>query len=240
LYDHSIGLHTRCVADAAAVLSTLAGMDALDAATQAAKGKAAADYTRFRDADGLRGARIGVARNLGFGPSPKTDAVMEAAIRVMRAAGAEIVDPADFPSGEKEAEVAEWEVLLYEFKADINQYLATRREVALDREGFERSLAGLIAFNEAHRAEELKFFGQDIFLQSQAKGDLSAPAYLAALETSRRLSGAEGLDAVMDKYRLDALVAPTGAPAPPIDLVNGERGIGCKYPNSSCNSFPQG
>ena len=222
----TIGPLARCVADAAALLPAIVGAAPRDPAPHIVEGTL--DYTQYLDADGLRGAHIGVARNLGFGPSPKADAVIEAAIERMRAAGAEIVDPVDLPSDQKAAEAAEFEVLLYEFKADVNQYLATRAGTALEAEGFARSLAGLIAFNDAgeHRDRELRHFGQDIFILAQARGDLATPDYLEALATSQRLSRQEGLDAVMDQHRLDALVAPTGGPAAPIDLVNGDRGIG--------------
>src|SRR6185312_12452296 len=116
------------------------------------------------------------------------------------------------------------QVLLFEFKADITAYLKTRRDVALDREGFPLSLAGLIDFNKAHAAEELRYFGQDIFEDAESHGPLTEPAYLQALETSRHLSGAAGIDRVMSEHRLDALVAPTGEPARPIDLINGDAG----------------
>ncbi len=232
----TVGVHARSVADATAVLTALAATtpDPRDPATHAAMGAAASgaaasgaagDYTRFLDPDGLRGARVGVARNLGFGASEKGDAVMEAVIRAMRDAGCGIVDPAPVPSDLRAASEAEMAVLQFEFKAGLNSYLATRRDVALDREGFPLSLVGLIGFNEAHAREELALFGQDLLLASEVRGPLSDPTYLNALETSRRLSGPEGLDRVLDEHSLDALVAPTGGPAWLIDPINGDSGV---------------
>jgi amidase len=218
----TVGPLARSVADAAAVLGALTGVDERDPATQASAGRFFADYMQCLDAHGLQGARIGVVRNVGFNRSPPADAIAEQAIQVLREAGAIIVDPANLPSDLDAAFKAEFEVLLYEFKADLNQYLATRQDIALDREGFEISLSGAIAFNERHREQELRYFGQEHFLQAQAKGPITDPAYLAAIETSRRLSRQEGIDAVLEQHQLDALVAPSGSPAWPTDLVNGD------------------
>ena len=149
---------------------------------------------------------------------------METAIRAIADAGAIIVDPANIPSDLDAAWNAELEVLLFEFKAGLNAYLTMRQDVALDREGFPLTLAGVIAFNEAHKVEELTCFGQDRLLAAEAHGPLTDPAYRAALETRRRLSGTEGIDRVLSEHNLDALVAPTGRPAWPIDLVNGDPG----------------
>jgi amidase len=221
----TVGVHARSVADAAAVLTAIAAtsVDPRDPATRAAVGKAT-DYTQVLTPDGLKGARIGVARNLGFGANEKVDAIMETAIQAIADAGAIIVDPANIPSDLDAAGTAELEVLLFEFKAGLNAYLATRQDVALDREGFPRTLAGVIAFNEAHKEAELTCFGQDRLLAAEAHGPLTDPAYREALETSQRLSGAEGIDRVLSEHNLDALVAPTGRPAWPIDLVNGDPG----------------
>lgn len=213
----TVGVHARTVADAVLTLGALAGVDPRDAATQESAGKFFGDYTQFLDVGGLRGARIGVARAVYFGASAHADAVAEAAIAVMRQAGAVIIDPADIPAARQiSAETCELEVLLYEFKADLNAYLATRAGVPV------RTLAELIAFNEAHAEQELRYFGQELFHQAEARGPLTDPAYRAALAQGRRLARQEGIDAVMDQHRLDALVAPTGGPAWPIDLVNGD------------------
>jgi amidase len=206
---------TRTVADTAALLTVLAGVDAADPATRAGKGKADADYTRFLDQDGLKGARIGVARAKLFGLSPEADRLTEAAIEVLRTRGAAIVDPADIPHLDEYGD-AEQEVLLYEFKTDLEAYLAAWAP------GGPRTLADLMAFNEARRGEELPYFGQERFAQAAAKGPLTDKAYKAALEKSQRLSRREGLDAVFARHRLDAILAPTGSPTWVIDLVNGD------------------
>lgn len=221
----TIGPHGRTVADAAAVLGALTGVDPRDPATQASAGKSFTDYTQFLDAGALKGARIGVARNVGFGTSDKADAIMETAIAALKDAGATIVDPANIPSDLTAAGNAEDLVLSYEFKADLNKYLATRHDVALDREGFPLTLAGLIDFNNKHADVELKWFGQELFIMSKARGPLTSQEYLDALKTSTTLSGPEGLDKVLDDMQLDALVAPTGSPAWPIDLINGDHFI---------------
>ncbi len=209
------GPMARSVADAAALLSALAGVDPGDPATAASAGRAAADYTAFLDREALRGARLGVVRGM-FGDHPQVARVMEESLGVLRGLGATLVDPVDFPT-QGQFDDAEYEVLLYEFKAGLADYLATRGpEVEV------RDLAGLIAFNERHRAREMPFFGQDIFLAAQEKGPLTTPAYLAALEKCRRLSRGEGIDAVMDAHRLDACIAPSGGTAHLTDLVNGD------------------
>lgn len=221
----TVGPMTRTVADAAAILGALVGVDARDAATAESAGKFVTDYTAYLDPNGLAGARIGVARSGFFGYHAETDALIESCIEVMRRAGAVIVDPADVPNADAaEARTVEYEVLLYEFQADMADYLATR--VALDPSAPQpRTLADLIAFNSAHADREMPFFGQEIFEQAAAKGPLSEQAYLDAITTSRRLSRQEGIDAVMDTYQLDALVAPTGGPAWLINHETGDKGF---------------
>lgn len=214
------GPMARTVTDAAILLSVMVGSDPNDAVTAAARERGVADYTRFLDPNGLRGARIGVPRERFYGYSPEADRVMEDAIAAMKQAGAVIVDPADIPTAGKFGD-QEFEVLLYEFKADLNAYLA-----GLGPDAPVRSLEELIAFNEQHADRELRYFGQEILLSAQEKGPLSDPAYGEALEQSKRLAGPEGIDAVMDEHRLDALVAPTGAPAWTVDLVNGDHYLG--------------
>ena len=211
------GPMARAVADAAALLTALAGVDARDAATAESAGRASADYTKFLDADGLRGARIGVPREQLFGTSAATDALIDDALTLMRQRGAEIVDPAPLTLGQGAGD-AEFEVLLYEFKADLNAYLAE-----LGAPAGARSLEELIAFNERHRAEEMPYFGQEIFVMAQKKGPLTEAAYREALAKSKRLARDEGIDATMDKFKLDAIVAPTRRTPPSlIDLVNGD------------------
>jgi amidase len=205
----------RTVRDAAALLSVMAGADERDAATAASASHAAPDYTSFCDADGLRGARIGVVRQL-FNAGPAVDAVMGRALEAMRRAGAILVDPVAVPTlGKFDAD--EFQVLLYESKAGLNAYFAT-----LTGAGLPRTLADVIRFNEAHRAESMPYFGQETLVQAQAKGALGSPAYRKALANCRRLARVEGIDRVMRTHRLDALVAPTGGPAWTTDLVNGD------------------
>jgi amidase len=207
------GPMTRTVADAAALLGALAGADAADPATRRS---APTEYTRALNADGLNGARIGVVRNKLFGYSPPADRVAEAAIAVMKQKGAVIVDPANIPTLGKFSD-AEFEVLLFEFKADLNKYLTW-----LGAASPVHSLKEIIAFNDAHTDQEMPFFGQEIMTMAERKGPLTSAAYRAALAKNHRLSRLLGIDAVMTKYRLDALVAPTGGPAWLTDLVNGD------------------
>jgi amidase len=211
------GPMARTVADAAVMLDVLAATDPADATTTA-RGRPQVEYTRALDPDGLKGARLGVVRNRLFGSTPAADDLANRAIEVMRRQGATIVDPADIPTL-GQFDDSEFEVLLYEFKADIPRFFEWWGPSAP-----LRSLADIVAFNNAHAGEELRHFGQEIFVRSQAKRGLADPAYVNALARNRRLSRANGIDAVMTKYRLDALVAPTGGPAWLIDLVNGDGG----------------
>lgn len=212
------GPMARTVADAAVLLAAIAGPDPEDAATRAARAKGAATFTASLRANGLAGARIGVVRNRLFGYSPAADQIAEAAIADMKKAGAVIVDPANMPTLGKFDE-SELDVLLYEFKADLNRYLTW-----LGPASPVHGLSDIIAFNDAHKDEELRFFGQEIMLQAQKKGPLTEARYKADLAKDLRMSRAEGIDAVMAKFRLDALVAPTGGPAWVTDLVNGDGG----------------
>jgi amidase len=230
----TVGPFGRTVADAAALLGVLTGADPRDAATvhdrgrlgaQRASGDDGGDYSRFLDPEGLRGARIGVPRAVYWGNSEKSDAIAEAALALMRQLGAEIVDPADISTAQAmKEEPGEMEVLLYEFKHDLDAYLAERGDPNV------RRLADLIRFNEEHAGVELRYFGQEHFVQAQEKGPLRDPLYLEALARNHRLSRQEGIDAVMEKYQLDALVTPTQGPPWAIDLVNGDHDLG---PSSS-------
>ena len=209
------GPMARTVRDAALVLGAMVGVDADDEATAASQGNAHPDYARFLNADGLRGARIGVARDyLGF--HDRVDVLMEEAIEAMGAAGAEVIDPVEITT-RRDIGRHEYQVLLYEFKADLNAYLR-----ALGGTLEARTLEQLIAYNEANRDREMPWFGQEEFEAAQEKGPLTEPEYLEALATSRRLTRTEGIDATMDRHRLDAIVAPTGGPAWTTDLVNGD------------------
>jgi amidase len=222
----------RTVADAAALLTAMAGTDVRDRATAAAAGHVAPDYTRFLDPAGLRGARIGVAREKFFGYSDVTDRLAAAALDAMRGAGAVIVDPADIPHAGTYDD-AELEVLLCELKADLNAYLA-----ALGPSAPVRTLADVIAFNERERAREMPYFGQELFVRAQAKGPLTSPGYRKALGDCRRLSRTLGIDAVMTRHRLDALVAPTGNPAWPTDPVNGDHFTGSSSTPAAVAGYP--
>jgi amidase len=208
------GPMARTVRDAAILLGAIVGPDPRDAATADA-GRAPRDYTTLLDEDGLRGARIGVARK-SFGFHPGVDRLMEDALAEMKRRGAVLVDPADIPHV-GDYDETELTVFLYELKADLNAYLAS-----LGPKAPVRTLADVIAFNEAHRAEEMPFFGQELFIKAQEKGPLTDLAYVEALARNRRLAGLEGIDAVMGQHNLDAIVAPTGGPAWVTDHVNGD------------------
>jgi amidase len=211
------GPMARTVRDAAILLGAMAGVDPLDAATKDSAGQPT-DYTQGLDAKGLRGARLGVARKF-FGRSEQVDKIVEDALAAMRREGAAIVDPADLPSHGTYRE-PENDVLQYEFKADLNTYLA-----GLDPSVQVRSLASVIAFNEKHRDREMPVFGQEILLQAEQRGPLTDKAYLDAVSNSRRLTREEGIDAVIQQHRVDAIVAPTSGPAWLTDWVHGDRGV---------------
>ena len=225
------GPMTRTVADAAALLTVMTGIDPRDAATKRSAGKSS-DYTTALDANALKGARIGVARKRYFGYSPATDQVIDAAIAEMKARGATIVDPADIPNagGFDECEL---EILLYELKADLNAYLG-----ALGPSAKVHSLADVIAFNEREKAREMPFFGQDLFVSAQKKGPLTTPAYRQALTTCQTRARAQGIDAVFARLKLDAIIAPTGSPAWPTDVINGDHFLGASSTPAAVAGYP--
>jgi amidase len=226
------GPMARTVADAAILLSVMAGTDPADPATADAATRAQGDYTKFLDRSGLRGARIGVARAKFFGYSAAADRLVQQALDVMQAAGAVIVDPADIPHA-GEYDDAEFTVLLYEFKADLNGYLA-----GLGTAAATKTLADLIAYNEQHPDRELPYFGQEIFTMAQEKGPLTDDAYVEALAHCRRLSRTEGLDVVFAREKLDAIVAPTGSPPWTTDLVNGDHFLGASSTPAAVAGYP--
>jgi amidase len=223
------GPMARTVADAAVVLAAMVGLDRTDPATLGARGGA---YVRALNPSALKGARIGVARKRYFGYSPKTDAAIEEAIKVMRQHGAVIVDPADIPTA-AQLDDCEFEVLLYEFKDGLNRYFSS-----LGPSAKVRSLEELIAFNKKEADRELPFFGQEIFEMAQKKGPLTSPAYRKAHTTCRVRARASGIDAVIAKFNLDAIVAPTGSPAWPIDLVNGDHFLGASSSPAAIAGYP--
>ena len=225
------GPMARTVTDAALLLAVLSGVDSRDSATADSRGKAVADYTSVLKPDALKGARIGVSRNF-FGFSDSVDRVMDEAIAAMKSAGATIVDPANITTASKLGD-AEGDVLNFEFKADLNAYLA-----ALGPAAPHKTLADLIAFNEQNRDREMPYFGQEQFIQAQAKGPLTSPAYKAARDKCVRLSRTQGIDATLAKYRLTAIVAPTGGPAWPTDLLNGDHFTGGSSTPAAVAGYP--
>jgi amidase len=210
------GPMARTVADLAALLGALTGVDPEDTATAASQDHTLTDYTRFLNPEGLRGARLGVARQLFQGHRHVTG-LAEQALRDLKRAGATLIDLAEIPNlfgfGPTESEV-----LHYEFKADLNRYLARLPA------GYPHTLKELIAFNEREKEREMPFFGQETFLRAEAKGPLTDPTYVEALAKNQRLTRTEGLDVVFQQHRLDAVIAPTGGPAGMLDPIYGGSG----------------
>jgi amidase len=229
------GPMARTVADAALLLAAMVGVDREDAATADSESRGRRDYSKFLDPGGLKGARIGVVRNRLFGYSAASDRLAEAAIAEMRQQGAVIVDPADITTlGSFEED--EMMVMLYEFGPGLKQYLAWLGPAAP-----VRSLEDVIAFNESHKAEEMPFFGQDLMTMAAKKGPLTSEDYKRRFARYRR-QAVDGIDTVMTKHQLDALVAPTGSPAWLIDLINGDRFPGDESAPSTVTSvagYPQ-
>ncbi|MGB8987965.1 MAG: amidase [Candidatus Sulfotelmatobacter sp.] len=221
----------RTVRDAAIMLSALTGVDSRDSATANSQGKSARDYARFCDPNGLKGARIGVARKY-FGFNDAVDALMEQSLDVMKMQGATVIDPADIETLGK-FDKSEMLVFMYELKADLNRYLA-----ALGPNAPVKTLKDIIDFNERNRQKEMPYFGQDLFLKAEAMGPLTEKAYLDALENNHQLARTEGIDATMDKFHLDAIIAPTGGPAWLTDLVNGDHVAGGSSNAAAVAGYP--
>jgi amidase len=221
----------RTVRDAAILLGALTGVDPRDSATNGSQGKSFTDYSPFCDPNGLKGARIGVARKY-FGFSDVVDALMQQSLDAMKKQGAILIDPADIETLGKFDE-SELLVFMYELKADLNAYLA-----GLGPNSPVRTLQDIIDFNDRNRQKEMPYFGQDLFLKAEAKGPLTEKAYLDALAKNHQLARTEGIDATMDKYHLDAIVAPTGGPAWLTDLVNGDHVAGGSSNAAAVAGYP--
>ena len=221
----------RTVRDAAILLGALTGVDPEDSATAESQGKSYSDYAQFCDPNGLKGARIGVARKYA-GFSDPVDALLEQSLDALKKAGATLVDPADIETLGKFGD-SELLVLLYELKSDLNAYLAR-----LGPGAPVRTLKDIIDFNERNRQKEMPYFGQDTFIKSEAKGPLTEKEYLDALAKNHQLARVEGIDALMDKHKLDAIVAPTGGPAWLTDLVNGDAFAGGSSNAAAVAGYP--
>jgi len=225
------GPMARTVADAATLLGAMTGTDPSDSATKDSQGRSRADYREFLKPDGLRGARIGVLRADSFNFSPKLAPILQAAVEAMRKEGAEIVDPVELPTLGKTGG-SEYEVLLYEFKADLAAYLAARPGAAI------RGVADLIEFNKKNAGQEMPFFGQEVLEEAVKKGPLSDKAYRGALAKDHDLMRAKGIDAVLAKHKLDALVVLTNGPSHMTDLVNGDRDTGGSSSIAAVAGYP--
>src|SRR5579871_1335953 len=221
----------RTLRDAAILLGALTGLDPDDPATAASAGKSQTDYAKYCDPNGLKGARIGVARKY-FGISDAVDALMEQALDVMKKQGAVLIDPADLATFGK-FDDTEATVFMYELKADLNAYLAR-----LGPGAPVRTLKDVIDFNERNRQKEMPYFGQELFLKSQAKGPLTEKEYVDAIAKNIQLARTEGIDALMDKNQLDAIVAPTGGPAWMTDLVTGDHFTGGSSNSAAVAGYP--
>jgi amidase len=223
------GPMARTVSDAAMLLGALTGIDGNDGATKAQK--SFTDYTKFLDKGGLKGARLGIVRK-NFGFNDGVDKLMNDHIAEMKRLGAVVVDPADIPTSGK-FDDSELEVLLYELKADLNNYLK-----GLGSNARVHSLKEVIEFNEKNRDREMPYFGQDLFIKAEAKGPLTEKKYLQALAKNHLLSRTQGLDFIIREHRLDALIAPTGGPAWPTDWINGDHFTGGYSTASAVAGYP--
>ena len=225
------GPMARTVRDAAILLGALTGVDTEDRATHESRGKSFVDYTQHLVVKGLEGARIGVVRKL-FGFHPGVDAVISEALKVLQTLGATLVDPADIATLGK-FDDAELNVLLYELKADLNAYFAR-----LGANAPVHSLKELIEYNDRNAKTEMPYFGQELFLKAESKGPLTHKEYLDALAVCRRMSRKEGIDATMNKYKLDALVAPTDSPAWLTDLVDSDHFLSSSSTIAAVAGYP--
>ena len=220
----------RTVADAAALLGALAGFDSLDAETHIPRGTVYKDYSQFLESGLIKGTRIGIAREmLGF--NPDVDRLFNQAVEVLRELGAEVIDNVTFETRRKYGGPA-YQVMLYEFKADLNKYLMEHPAAPVT------SLEEIITFNEANADREMPWFGQEILKQAQEKGDLTTKEYLDALADSKRFTQKEGIDAVMDQHGLDVIIAGTNGPAWNIDWINGDNFSGSSSSPAAISGYP--
>lgn len=226
------GPMARSVADAAALLTILSAIDASDPSAPLPIPSAPIDFAQALVPNGLKGARLGVARQF-FGRHPRVDALMEAALRTLRDRGAVLIDPVTLPT-QRQFGRTEFTVLLYEFKADLNRYLASRPKPGLK----VHDLQELIDFNQAHAHEEMPYFGQETLIRSQASGPLTDPAYLEALANNHRITRTEGIDAVMNQFSLDAIIAPTSGPAHVTDHNYGDHDTGGSTSLAAVSGYP--
>ncbi|MBF0276930.1 MAG: amidase [SAR324 cluster bacterium] len=225
------GPMARTVRDAAILLGGLTGIDSKDSASQKNAGKFFSDYTQFLDAQGMNRARIGIARNF-FGFQVKVDKIFNAAIEKMKQLGAEIIDPVYINHLPKMKEY-ELELMLFEYKNGLNDYLQGRRPA-----GAVNSLSEVIAFNENNQDQVMPYFGQDLLLRAEAKGSLREEPYLRAVEECHRLSRTEGIDQVLQEQRLDAIAAPSAGPPCLTDLVNGDHFTGSSSRPAAIAGYP--
>ena len=224
------GPMARTIKDAAILLGALAEFDSSDSETHIEKGEIFSDYTQFLDENGLAGMRIGIASEM-IGFNAKVDALFKQAVADMKAKGAEIVEEVKFENRRKWGDPS-YQVLLYEFKADLNKYLNEHPDAPL------KSMEEIIEFNKNNATLEMPWFDQEIFEQAQAKGDLSTDEYLTALKDSKKFAGVEGIDAVMKEHNLDAIIAQTNGPAWTIDWVNGDHFSGGSSSPAAISGYP--
>lgn len=224
------GPMARTVTDAAILLGELAAFDKDDAETHLEKGEIYTDYTQFLKKDGLAGKRIGIASQL-IGFNSKVDDLFKTAVQDMRNQGAEIIEEVEFEHNRKWGSPS-YEVLLYEFKADLNKYIMEHPKIEA------RKLQDIIEFNKVNAKREMPWFDQEIFERAAKKGDLTSEEYLKALADSKRFAGKEGIDAAMEKHNLDAIIAQTNGPAWTIDWINGDHFSGGSSSPAAISGYP--
>jgi amidase len=224
------GPMARTVKDAAILLGALAEFDANDAESNIERGKIYKDYTQFLDKNGLVGMRIGIASQL-IGFNSKVDKLFYKAVQTMKEQGAVIIENVEFDHHQKWDNLS-YEVLLYEFKADLNKYLEEHKTAPI------KSLKEIIEFNQKNADKEMPWFAQEIFELAESKGDLNSEEYLNALKDSKKYAGKEGVDKVMDEHNLDAIVAQTNGPAWTIDWVNGDNFSGGSSSPAAISGYP--